>query len=196
MAAKKDFFAHESAFVEAGAVVGKGTKIWHNAQLRAGAIVGENCVVGKNAFIDFDVKIGNGVKVQNNSIVYNALVEDNVFIGPAVCFTNDLRPRAFIWDEKRKAACTIVKKGASVGANATLIAGITIGEFAMVGAGAVVTKNVPAHALVFGNPAKLAGFVCDCGTKLKLEAKENSFSCSACGKQILIPKEDIEKLKK
>jgi acetyltransferase-like isoleucine patch superfamily enzyme len=173
--AKKDFFAHPTAEVEAK--VGAGSKVWHHAQLRDGAVIGKNCIIAKNVYIEKDVKIGNNVKVQNNVSIYNAEIADDVFIGPSATFTNDLRPRAFIWNPERVAPRTTIKKGASIGANATLLPGITVGEFAMVGAGAVVTKDVPSHGLVFGNPARLHGFVCDCGEKLE------KGSCKACGKE-------------
>ncbi|MFH1587732.1 MAG: acyltransferase [Candidatus Diapherotrites archaeon] len=161
-----DYFKHETAIIE-GKKIGKGTKIWHHSHIRDGAELGENCVIAKNVYIDFDVKIHNKVKIGNNVSVYNAELMDDVFIGPSVTFTNDLRPRAFIWNESRKGQRTIVEKCASIGANATIISGVRIGEYAMVGAGSVVTKNVPSYALVYGNPAKIKGKVNKEGEKIK-----------------------------
>lgn len=159
---------HQTAVVESNDV-GKGTKIWHHAHVREGAKIGSNCIIGKSAYVDFDVVVGSNVKIQNNACVYNATIEDDAQIGPGVVVTNDLLPRAFIWNDKKKGERTVVKKGASVGANSTLIPGVIIGEYAMVGAGSVVTKNVPAHALVYGNPATIRGFVCKCGNKTENE---------------------------
>lgn len=174
---------HESAVVEQGSRIGEGTSIWHFAHVRSGAQIGNNCNIGKSAYIDEGVIIGNNVKIQNFVSLYKGLeVEDDVFIGPSVTFTNDLYPRAFLWDGARLVK-TKVAKGASIGANATVVAGIRIGEYAMVGAGSVVTKDVTGHALVFGNPASLRGYVCRCGKKLvstDKEIRDRAFSCE-CG---------------
>lgn len=149
---------HETAIVEE-AEIGKGTNIWHFVHVRSGAKIGEKCNIGKGVYIDTNVVIGNNCKIQNFASLYQGLtVYDDVFIGPHVCFTNDLHPRAHIWSEDRLINTT-VKKGASIGANSTIIAGITIGEYSMIGAGAVVTKDVPDYALVVGNPARVAGTV-------------------------------------
>ena len=159
-----DYFVHETAEISKGAIIGKNTKVWHQSQIREGAKIGENCIISKCVYIDFDVKIGNNVKIQNGVSVYHGVeVEDDVFLGPHMAFTNDLYPRAF--NSNWELVTTLVKKGASIGANATIICGTTIGEYAMVGSGAVVTKDVPAYGLVFGNPAKIKGFVCKCGRK-------------------------------
>ena len=172
-----DYFVHPTAEVDKRAKIGKETKIWHHAQIREFAEVGENCNIGKGAYIDKNVRIGNRVKIQNYVSVYQGVkIEDDVFIGPSVTFTNDKNPRAWLWDESRLCR-TLVKKGASIGANATIICGVTIGRYAMVGAGAVVTKDVPPHGLVLGNPAKLVGFVCECGEKL-----DKNFKCPKCKK--------------
>ncbi len=169
-------FIHPTAEVADGAEIGNGTKVWNLAQVREGSTIGENCIISKNVYIDTGVVLGNRVKVQNNVNVYHGVVvEDDVFLGPSMTFTNDLYPRAFHSDWK--ITDTLVKRGASIGANATVVCGNTIGEYAMVGAGSVVTKNVPAHALVAGNPARQIGWVCECGQRL-----DHSFKCPVCGK--------------
>ncbi len=149
-----EYFVHESAEVSDKAKIGKNTKIWNQAQIRENAVIGENCIISKNVYIDESVKIGNNCKIQNNVNVYHGVtIEDDVFCGPSMTFTNDLFPRAFNKDWKVTETC--VKKGASIGANATIVCGVTIGEYAMVGAGSVVTKDVEAHTLVAGNPARV-----------------------------------------
>lgn len=156
-----EFFKHSSAEVSPRAKIGDGTKIWNEVQVREGAQIGKNCVIGKNVYIDFDVKIGNNVKIQTNASIFHGItLEDGVFIGPHVCFTNDKIPRAINEDgslkggEDWEVSKTLVKKGASIGANATILPDIIIGEYSMVGAGSVVTKDVPDFTLVVGNPAK------------------------------------------
>ena len=170
MIQKDGYSYHETAEISPKATIGLGTKIWNQAQVREGARIGVNCIISKNVYIDFDVSIGNGVKIQNNvSIWHGVTIENEVFIGPQVAFTNDMYPRAFIWNPER-VAHTVVKRGASISANATIICGETpriIGEYALVGAGAVVTKNVPPNALVLGNPARIVGYVCKCAHRLK-----------------------------
>ncbi len=165
---------HSSADVSAKAKIGSNTKIWHQSQVRENAIIGENCILGKNVYIDHDVKIGNNVKIQNNSSVYSgSIIEDGVFIGPHVCLTNDKTPRAITPDGKLKTendwkvGKITVKKGASVGAGSVVLPGVVVGEFVMVGAGSVVTKDVPNFALVYGNPAKVAGKVDKNGNKIE-----------------------------
>ena len=149
-----EYFVHESAEVSDKAKIGKNTKIWNQAQIRENAVIGENCIISKNVYIDESVKIGNNCKIQNNVNVYHGVtIEDDVFCGPSMTFTNDLFPRAF--NNDWKVTETRVKKGASIGANATIVCGVTIGEYAMVGAGSVVTKDVEAHTLVAGNPARV-----------------------------------------
>ena len=160
-----DIFIHATADVSNEAIIGENTRIWNHAQVREGACIGKNCILSKNVYVDTGVCIGNNVKIQNNVNVYNGvIIEDDVFLGPAMTFTNDLFPRAtnLNWTITK----TIVKRGASIGANATIVCGITIGEYAMVGAGAVVIKDVPAYALVVGNPARIIGNVCKCGNKV------------------------------
>ena len=187
-----NIFIHKSAFVSDKAIIGEGTKIWNQVQVRENAQIGKNCILSKNVYIDFDIKIGNNVKVQNNVSVYHGVtIEDGVFVGPHVCFTNDKNPRAINPDETLKSgddwevSKILIKKGASIGANATILPGVTIGEFALIGAGSVVTKNVPNFMIVYGNPAKLNGYVCKCGKKIN---KENNI-CEKCNTNL----EDIRK---
>lgn len=187
----KGVFIHPTAVVEEGASIGDGTRVWHFVHVRRGARIGRNCNIGKDVYIDVDVVIGDNVKVQNFATIYRGVViEDDVFIGPHVTFTNDLYPRSFSTDWKP--VPTLVKKGASIGANATIVCGVTIGEYAMIGAGAVVTKDVPPFGLVYGNPAKLRGFVCYCGRPLRDGDKVEEtgvyvrFKCKSCGKEVLI----------
>lgn len=174
---RKDVYIHPTAEVSENASIGAGTKIWNQAQVREDAQIGENCIISKNVYVDSNVKIGSNVKIQNNVNVYHGVtVEDDVFLGPSMTFTNDMFPRAFNADWK--VTDTLVEKGASIGANSTIRCGVTIHRYAMIGCGSTVTKDVPAHALVVGNPAKRIGWVCRCGQKL-----DSSYSCIACGEQ-------------
>ena len=160
------YTAHGSAIIDNGATIGKGSKIWHFSHVCGGAVIGQCCSLGQNVFISNDVVIGNNVKIQNNVSVYDGVtLEDDVFCGPSMVFTNVYNPRSHIVrkSEYRK---TLVKKGATIGANATIVCGVTIGEFAFIGAGAVVTKNVPAYALIVGNPAKQIGWMSEFGHRL------------------------------
>ena len=182
------YYAHPTAIVESDSI-GEGTKIWHFVHIREGAKIGKNCNIGKGVYIDRDVEIGNNVKIQNFVSIYKGVkIEDDVFIGPSATFTNDLYPRAFSWYDD-KIVPTLVKRGASIGANSTILCGVTIGEYAMVGAGSVVTKDVPPFALVYGNPAVLKGFVCYCGMKLERVVEEDDkkviYRCS-CGRELEI----------
>ena len=173
----KDVYIHPTAEVSPGANIGAGTKIWNQAQVRENAVIGTYCVISKNVYIDAGVMIGSGVKIQNNVNVYHGVtVEDDVFLGPSMTFTNDRFPRAFNSDFH--VSETLVRRGASIGANATIRCGITIGEYAMVGSGSVVTKDVPSHGLVVGNPARQIGWVCKCGARL-----DEVYRCPVCGER-------------
>lgn len=176
------FYIHPSSIVDKGAVIGDGTKVWHFCHLMPGSSIGNNCILGQNVYIDKDVSIGNGVKIQNNVSVYNGVtVEDDVFIGPSVVFTNVINPRSFI-ERKEEFKSTLIKKGATLGANATIICGIEIGAYAMIGAGSVVLNNVPAFALVVGNPAKKIGWISKNGNKLEFDETGEAI-CGATGKK-------------
>jgi UDP-2-acetamido-3-amino-2,3-dideoxy-glucuronate N-acetyltransferase len=154
-----DYQAHSTAIIEEGSMIGAGTKIWHFSHIMPGAVIGENCTIGQNVVISPRVVLGNNVKVQNNVSVYTGVIcEDDVFLGPSCVFTNVINPRSFI-DRKDEFKKTLVKKGATIGANATILCGITIGEYAMIGAGSVVTKDVSPYALIVGNPGKPIGRV-------------------------------------
>lgn len=152
------FFVHTTAVIDQGAIIGEGTRIWHFCHVMPQAVIGKNCQLGQNGFVDNGAVIGNGVKIQNNVSVYNQVtIEDDVFVGPSAVFTNVVNPRSFI-ERKNEFKKTLVKKGATIGANATILCGVTIGEYALIGAGAVVTKDVPPYAIVTGNPAQVHGF--------------------------------------
>ncbi|MDX9882227.1 MAG: acyltransferase [Prolixibacteraceae bacterium] len=167
----KEYFAHETTVIDEGCSIGAGTKIWHFSHVMPGCSIGENCNIGQNVVISPGVAIGNGVKIQNNVSVYTGVIcEDNVFLGPSMVFTNVINPRSAIV-RKNEYQKTLVKKGATIGANATIVCGITIGEYAFVGAGAVVTKNIPPFALVAGNPARQTGWMSEYGHKLKFDAQ-------------------------
>lgn len=175
------YFAHESSCIESGCTIGDGTKIWHFSHIMEGCVIGRKCNIGQNVVISPGVTLGDGVKVQNNVSVYTGVVcEDDVFLGPSCVFTNVINPRAFI-SRKQEFRRTCVKKGASIGANATIVCGHTIGRYALVGAGSVVTKDVPDYAMVYGVPAQLKGYVCQCGEKLSFT--ERLAVCQACGKR-------------
>ncbi len=184
-----NFYKHGTAIVESNDI-GEGTKIWHFVHIRDRSRIGKGCNIGKSVYIDMDVVIGDRVKIQNFVSVYKGVeIQDDVFVGPSVTFTNDLYPRADRWNEE-DIISTLVQKGASIGANSTIICGIKIGSYAMIGAGSVVTKDVPAFGLVIGNPAILKGYVCYCGRKLekgiKVDDKKTVYTCENCGKKVEI----------
>jgi len=196
---------HPTADVSDRADIGEGTGIWHQCQIREDAKIGRNCIFGKGVYVDFGVKIGDNVKVQNYVSIYHGVeIEDGVFIGPHVCFTNDNLPRAINPDGSLKAADDwilgriLVKRGAALGANSTILPKVVIGEWALVGSGSVVTKDVPDHGLVVGNPAHLIGFVCACGTRLTEGEEQNNemlAHCSKCNAIVAIPLKIWQKVK-
>lgn len=177
-----DYFLHESSYVDGGVLIGEGTKIWHFSHIQSGAIIGKNCTIGQNINIADGVVIGDNVKIQNNVSIYKGVVvEDDVFVGPSVVFTNVINPRAFI-ERKNEYKNTVIKKGASVGANATIICGNDVGKYSLVGAGSVVTKDVLDYAIVYGVPSKRHGWICECGNRLSRMIKRKWF-CEDCDKR-------------
>jgi UDP-2-acetamido-3-amino-2,3-dideoxy-glucuronate N-acetyltransferase len=184
MSAEAEYVAHESSYVDEGCEIGAGTRIWHFSHVMTGARIGRGCNIGQNVVISPHVIIGDNVKIQNNVSVYTGVVlEDDVFCGPSMVFTNVINPRSQV-SRKHEFLATLVKRGASLGANATIVCGHTIGAYAFVGAGAVVTRDVPDHALVTGNPGRVAGWMCKCGAKLASGARApEEVSCPACGTQ-------------
>lgn len=177
----KDYFAHESCYVDLPCTIGRGTNIWHFTHIMSNCQIGECCNIGQNVVISPDVVLGNNVKIQNNVSVYTGVVcEDDVFLGPSCVFTNVINPRSHV-SRKSEYKRTLVKRGASIGANATIVCGNTIGQYALIGAGAVVTKDVPDYALLVGNPAIVRGWVCQCGEKLHFEKEQAQ--CKSCGKK-------------
>lgn len=193
-----DVYIHPTADVSPRATLGAGTKIWHEVQVREGAVLGRNCILGKGAYVDFDVRIGDNVKVQNRASIYHGVtLENGVFVGPHVVFTNDKLPRAINADGSLKSDSDwevgqiLVKEGASLGAGAIIVAGVTIGRFALVGAGAVVTRNVPDHGLVYGNPARLMGYVCENGHRADDTGEQRDggslYRCPTCGREVIVP---------
>lgn len=181
------YFVHESAYVDEPTDIGEGTQIWHFSHVMGGAKIGQQCKLGQNVFVARNVTIGNNVKIQNNVSVYEGVVlEDDVFCGPSMVFTNVKTPRSFV--ARNTAAdylITRVKRGASIGANATVVCGVTIGEYAFIAAGSVVTKDVPAYGLVMGVPGRLAGWVCRCGVPLKFN--DTRSVCRECGAEYVMP---------
>lgn len=194
---------HPTAEVSERAVLGEGSSVWNHSQVRENVHIGRNCILGKGVYVDANVQIGDNVKIQNYTSVYHGVtIEDGVFIGPHVCFTNDMRPRAINPDGSLKSADdwvltkTLIRRGAALGANSTIRCGIIIGEWAMIGSGSVVTHDIPTYGLAYGNPARLHGFVCPCGTQLEKIAQQDlevEMKCPACGQMLQIPLEDWEK---
>ncbi len=180
----KDYFVHESSYVDEPCEIGEGTKIWHFSHVMSNSRIGRRCNIGQNVVISPQVTIGDNVKIQNNVSVYTGVIlEDDVFCGPSMVFTNVVNPRSHV-SRKDEYRTTRVKRGASIGANATIVCGHTIGRYAFIGAGAVVTRDVPDFALVVGNPGRVSGWMCQCGIKLPLSCdahKDEEATCAACG---------------
>jgi UDP-2-acetamido-3-amino-2,3-dideoxy-glucuronate N-acetyltransferase len=189
-----NYFAHETAIVDEGCTIAEGVKIWHFSHIMPNCIIGEKCNIGQNVVISPDVVLGKNVKIQNNVSIYTGVVcEDDVFLGPSMVFTNVINPRSAV-NRKNEYSKTIVKKGASIGANATIVCGHDIGEFAFIGAGAVVTKNVPDYALLVGNPAKQIGWVSEYGHRLNFD--ENGFAvCPETGQEYLKSNNEVKRIK-
>jgi len=183
---EKDFFAHETAVIDEGCKIGKGTKIWHFSHIMSNCEIGENCNFGQNVVVSPDVKLGNNVKVQNNVSIYTGVIcEDGVFLGPSMVFTNVINPRSNV-NRKSEYAQTLVRRGATIGANATIVCGIEIGEFAFIGAGAVVVKDVPAYALIVGNPARQIGWMSEFGHRLHFDENGIAFCPESKEKYLLV----------
>lgn len=192
MERKNDYFAHASSCIDLPCQIGAGTKIWHFSHIMANCEVGRNCVIGQNVVISPGVKLGDGVKIQNNVSVYTGVIcEDGVFLGPSCVFTNVINPRAFI-ERKKEFRPTPIGRGASIGANVTIVCGHRIGRYALIGAGAVVTRDIPDYALAYGNPARVQGYVCQCGTRL--EFREGHAHCSACEREYEKTKQGVQLL--
>ncbi len=178
------YFIHESSYVDEPVFIGEGTKIWHFSHIMKNSVIGRNCIIGQNVVIAGGVQLGNRVKVQNNVSVYSGVIcEDDVFLGPSCVFTNVINPRSFI-ERKSEFRKTIIAKGASIGANATIVCGHNVGKYAFVAAGAVVTRDIPDYGLVVGNPARLKGYVCQCCERLIFN-EEGESVCNRCGKKYI-----------
>jgi UDP-2-acetamido-3-amino-2,3-dideoxy-glucuronate N-acetyltransferase len=179
MANEKNYFVHESAYVDEPCEIGAGSKVWHFSHVMSNCRIGEKCNIGQNVVVSPDVVIGNNVKIQNNVSVYTGVIlEDDVFCGPSMVFTNVVNPRSHV-TRRNEYKQTLVKRGASIGANVTVVCGTTIGRYAFIGAGSVITRDVADYALMYGNPARLRGWMCQCG--IKLEFQNERSTCSACG---------------
>lgn len=187
-----DWFAHETAVIDEGCKIGEGTKVWHFSHIMTGCIIGNNCNIGQNVVVSPKVTLGNNVRVQNNVSIYEGVhCEDDVFLGPSMVFTNVINPRSAV-SRKNEYMQTLVKKGASIGANATIVCGNEIGEFAFVGAGTVVTKPVPAYALIVGNPGRQTGWMSEYGQKLKFDDTGNAI-CSESGQHYVLKDGSVQK---
>ena len=190
---KENYFVHPTAIIDDGCEIGSGVKIWHFSHVMSGSVIGDNCNIGQNVVVSSGVKLGKNVKVQNNVSLYEGVIcEDDVFLGPSMVFTNVINPRSAIV-RKHEYKKTLVKRGASIGANATIVCGNNIGEFSFIGAGAVVTKEVPPYALVIGNPARQTGWVSEYGIKLKFD-EEGKAICSESGERYILKNNRVNKL--
>ena len=187
-----DVFIHESAYVDEGATVGHGTRIWHFCHIMAGAVIGERCSLGQNVVVMNGTRMGMNCKIQNNVSIYEGVeLEDDVFCGPSMVFTNVINPRSAV-SRKNEYQRTLVRRGATIGANATIVCGATLGEYAFIGAGAVVTKDVKPFALVTGVPGRQVGWMCRCGERLSgIGNRESGIECSACGTRYVLADEQL-----
>lgn len=190
---EKNYFVHESSYVDEPTEIGEGTKVWHFSHIMKNCKIGKNCNIGQNVVISPDVIIGNNVKIQNNVSVYTGVIcEDDVFLGPSCVFTNVINPRSFI-ERKSEYRQSVIKKGATIGANATIVCGHNLGQFSFVGAGSVVTKDVPDYALVVGNPARILYYTCECAEKMIFD-NNNHFKCPKCGKEYVMESNKIRRI--
>ena len=187
-------FIHESAWVDDGAIIGEGTKVWHFCHVMPGAVIGERSSLGQNVVVMPGTRIGNNVKIQNNVSIYEGVeLEDDVFCGPSMVFTNVVNPRSHV-PRRREFRRTLVRRGASIGANATIVCGVELGRYAFVGAGAVVTRDVKPYALVVGVPARQVGWVCQCGERLGGAPAAPDYTCDACGSRYRLEGDDLQPL--
>ena len=188
-----NFFAHETAVIDSGSVIGNGTKIWHFSHIMSGCVLGENCNIGQNVVVSPGVTLGKNVKVQNNVSIYTGVIcENDVFLGPSMVFTNVINPRSAV-NRKSEYLKTIVKRSATIGANATIVCGITLGEFCFVGAGAVVTKDVKPYALVVGNPSRQIGWMSEFGHRLEFDDKGRA-TCPESGQKYKIVDDNVSRI--
>ena len=188
------FYVHPSSIIDDNCQIGEGTKIWHFSHIMSGAVIGNNCNLGQNVVVSPKVLLGNNVRVQNNVSIYEGVIcEDDVFLGPSMVLTNVINPRSAV-SRKQEFKTTLIKKGASIGANATIVCGNIIGEYAFIGAGAVVTKDVPAYALIVGNPGRQVGWMSEFGQKLQF-GKENKAFCSESGQEYVLEKAGVKRVK-
>ncbi len=185
----KIFYFHPSSFIDDGAIIGENTRIWHFCHIMNNAVIGKNCVLGQNVFVGKKAVIGNGVKIQNNVSIYDdIIIEDDVFCGPSCVFTNVTNPRSFI-DRKAEYKTTVIKKGTTIGANATIVCGVKLGKYCFIGAGSVVTKDIPDYALIYGVPGIIKGWMCKCGVELKSDLK-----CTACNSKFRLVNNLLEEI--
>ena len=189
-----NFFAHPTAVIDDNCIIGDGTRIWHFSHIMSGSVIGNDCNMGQNVVVSPNVILGNNVRVQNNVSIYEGVIcEDDVFLGPSAVLTNVINPRSAV-SRKKEFKTTLIKKGASIGANATIICGHTINEYAFIGAGAVVTRDVPAYALIVGNPGRQTGWVSEFGHKLNFDAGNRAY-CKESGQEYIIENNSVRRIK-